>query len=68
MTLEDLGERLFATVGETAAITRYDRRTIRRAIERGEIPAIKAGATWRVPTSWLREVSQPTAGRVPAAT
>lgn len=57
MTLEDLGERLFATVGEVSEITRYDRRTIRRSIERGEIPAIKAGVTWRVPTSWLRQVA-----------
>jgi excisionase family DNA binding protein len=55
MTLDDLGERLFATVNETAAITRYDPRTVRRAIERGEMPGIKVGVTWRVPVAWLRE-------------
>jgi excisionase family DNA binding protein len=32
-----------------------DRRTLRSAIERGEIPATRAGATWRVPVSWLCE-------------
>lgn len=54
-TIKDLDGRLFATVPETADITRYDPRTIRRAIEAGEIPATRAGATWRIPVAWIRE-------------
>jgi hypothetical protein len=27
---------------------------VRRAIEAGEIPAVRAGTTWRVPTAWIR--------------
>lgn len=54
-TINDLADRLFATVPETADITGYDVRTIRKAIEAGEIPAIKWGATSRIPTVWLRE-------------
>jgi excisionase family DNA binding protein len=47
--------RLFATVPEAAAILRYDVRTVRRGIAAGEIPATKAGSTYRVPVSWLRK-------------
>jgi excisionase family DNA binding protein len=53
-TLRRLGERLFATTMETAAVLRYDARTVRRAIEAGEIPAVRAGSTYRIPTAWLR--------------
>lgn len=49
-----LGDRLFATTTEVAAILRYDGRTVRKAIEAGDIPAVRAGSTWRVPTAWLR--------------
>jgi excisionase family DNA binding protein len=49
-----LNGKLFADVPETAQILRYDPRTVRRAIESGEIPAIRAGGRWRIPTSWLR--------------
>ena len=52
--LQRLGTRLFATTTETAAIFCYDTRTVRRAIEAGEIPAVRAGTTWRVPTAWIR--------------
>jgi excisionase family DNA binding protein len=54
-TLHDLEGRNFATVPEVAGILRYDVRTVRRAINDGEIPAVKAGATYRVPVAWLRE-------------
>jgi len=50
-----LDGKLFADVPETAQILRYDQRTVRRAIEAGEIPAVRAGGRWRIPTSWLRE-------------
>jgi excisionase family DNA binding protein len=52
---EVLDSKLFADVPETAEILRYDPRTVRRAIEAGEIPAVRAGGRWRVPTAWLRE-------------
>jgi excisionase family DNA binding protein len=54
-TLEEILDGLFADVPETAAVLRYDARTVRRAIEAGEIPAVRAGERWRVPTAWLRE-------------
>ena len=54
-TAEVLDGNLFADVPETAEILRYDERTVRRAIEAGEIPAVRAGERWRVPTAWLRE-------------
>ncbi|HEY5360300.1 MAG TPA: helix-turn-helix domain-containing protein [Streptosporangiaceae bacterium] len=50
-----LDGKLFADVPETAEILRYDQRTVRRAIEAGEIPAVRAGGRWRVPTTWLRQ-------------
>ena len=57
LTIADLGDRLFADVPETAALLRIDERTCRRSIERGEIPAIRTGQRWRVPTSWLRSAA-----------
>ena len=55
--LERLDGRLFATVTEASAVLSYDRmgRTIRKAIEAGEIPAVKAGSTYRIPVSWIRQ-------------
>lgn len=49
--------RLFLSVPELSAMLGYDRlgRTVRKGIEAGEIPAIRVGATWRIPVSWLRE-------------
>jgi excisionase family DNA binding protein len=61
--LRRLDGRLFATVTETAAILRYDARTVRKAIEAGEIPAVRAGSTYRVPTDWIRESVSPAAQR-----
>lgn len=51
VALDRLKDRLFATTTEAAAVLRYDS----RAIESGEIPAVRAGATWRIPTAWLRK-------------
>ncbi len=53
--LERLDGKLFASTTECAAILRYDHRTIRKAIEAGEIPAVRFGSTYRVPAEWLRE-------------
>lgn len=53
--LERIDGKLFATTTECGAVLRYDTRTVRQGIESGEIPAIRVGATWRIPTAWLRE-------------
>jgi excisionase family DNA binding protein len=66
-TLDEILDGLFADVPETAAVLRYDARTVRRAIEAGEIPAVRAGERWRVPTSWLREQARLGGGDAPAA-
>lgn len=52
--LERISGRLFATTTETAAILGYDPRTVRKAIDAGEIPSVQVGATRRVPVAWLR--------------
>lgn len=62
-----LRDKLFANVPEAAQVLRYDERTIRSAIAAGEIPAVKAGAQWRIPTAWLREQALLGGGDVPAA-
>jgi excisionase family DNA binding protein len=54
LTLDDLAGVLFATVPEAASVLRYDVRTVRRGIADGDIPAVKAGATYRIPVAWLR--------------
>ena len=66
--LERLDGRLFATVTEASAILGYDKqgRTVRAAIAAGVIPAIRAGATWRVPVAWLR--AQASAGAASPST
>ena len=53
--LERISGRLFATTTEAGQILRYDRRTLRKGIESGEIPAVRVGACFRIPTAWLRE-------------
>lgn len=57
--LARLDGRLFATVTEVAAILRYDARTVRKAIEAGEIPALRAGSTYRITVEWLRAQMAP---------
>lgn len=60
--LKRLEGRLFATTTETAAILHHDPRTIRKAIDAGEIPSIRVGATRRVPVSWITEQARLSAG------
>lgn len=55
MTLDDLGDRLFAYVPEVARILCRDERTVRAAIRTGQIPATKTGQRYIVRVSWLRE-------------
>jgi excisionase family DNA binding protein len=53
--LEELAEairgKLFMTVTEVAELARVDQRTLRRAIEAGEIPTVRLGNTVRIPTA-----------------
>jgi hypothetical protein len=55
MTLDDLGDRLFAYVPEVARILGRDERTVRAAIKVGQIPATKTGQRYIVRVAWLRE-------------
>jgi excisionase family DNA binding protein len=43
--------KLFMTVPEFAQLARVDQRTLRRAIDAGEIPAVRLGNTVRIPTA-----------------
>jgi excisionase family DNA binding protein len=52
---EKLASQLFLSAPEAAALYRVDRRTLYRALENGEIPGIKVGVTWKIPTAWLRK-------------
>ncbi|MGH3220226.1 MAG: helix-turn-helix domain-containing protein [Streptosporangiaceae bacterium] len=65
--LARLDGRLFATTTETAALLGYDPRTLRKGIEGGDIPAVRAGATFRVPVSWIREQARLEASGAPGA-
>jgi excisionase family DNA binding protein len=49
------GGRVFALVREAAAVLGADVRTVRRAIENGDVPAVRVGSVTRVPVAWLRE-------------
>lgn len=55
--LADLTGKLFADVAETAEVLRIDGRTVRRMCDAGDIPAIRTGRRWRVPTSWLSQAA-----------
>jgi excisionase family DNA binding protein len=57
--LERIEGMLFATTTEAAAVLGIDARTLRKAIEAGDIPATRAGKTYRIPTIWLREQALP---------
>lgn len=50
----DLELDLFATPPEVAALFRVDARTIRHAVEKGEIPGTRIRGTYRIPTAWVR--------------
>jgi hypothetical protein len=56
-----------ATVAEVAAFERVDERTIRKALEAGEIPgAFRRGRSWRVVTAvYLRTLSSGLAEATP---
>lgn len=52
---ERLDGRWFVSVAEVAEVLGVDPRTVRRAIEAGEVPAVRVGQRYRVPAAWLRE-------------
>jgi excisionase family DNA binding protein len=49
---EALASRLFVTANEAAALLRWDARTVRNLIHEGDIPAARAGNTYRIPPVW----------------
>jgi hypothetical protein len=52
--LGDLTGQTFAGVPVVARVLGRDQRTIRRAAEKGLIPATKIGSRWAIPVAWLR--------------
>jgi hypothetical protein len=50
----DLETRTFIKTTEWAAITLTDARTVRRAIEAGQIPAVRICGAIRIPAEWAR--------------
>lgn len=55
--LQRLKGRLFATTTEVSIIFGYDPegRTVRKAVDAGEIPHVRVGATRRIPVAWVME-------------
>ena len=52
----DLDEQqLFLDIPAVARALGRDARTVRRCLEKGEIPGQKFGARWSVPASWVRQ-------------
>jgi excisionase family DNA binding protein len=52
--LQRLDGKLFASTTETAVVLDCDARTVRKAMDAGEIPSVQVGSTRRVPVSWIR--------------
>lgn len=50
-----LADRLFLTAAEAGRVLGVDARSVRRAIEGGQVPGVRVGQQWRVPAAWLRE-------------
>jgi hypothetical protein len=55
--LADLEGKLFASAPEAAVVLRSDPRSVRRAIDAGDIPAVAVGPRKLVPVRWLREAA-----------
>lgn len=60
MVNEGDGSATFLTVGEVAEYMRLSRMTVYRMIERGEIPALRVGRSFRVPKAALDNVLERT--------
>jgi excisionase family DNA binding protein len=48
-----IGNRMFTTVPVVARVLDLDERTVRRGIERGELPGLRVGSTIRIPVAEL---------------
>jgi excisionase family DNA binding protein len=48
-----VGDHLFTTVPKVAQLLDLDERTVRRGIERGELPGFRVGSTIRIPVAEL---------------
>ena len=59
LTLAYFDGLLFATVPEAASVLRYHPDTLRQAIADGDVPAVRAGATHRIPVAWIRAQAEP---------
>lgn len=55
--VDGLSGRLFLTVREVADLLRLDERSVRRAVERDEIPAVRIGNSIRIPTAAFRDMA-----------
>lgn len=53
---------LTLSVQDVAAFLNVDERTIRRGIERGQVPGKKIGRIWRIPRTYVLEFTQPADG------
>ena len=57
-------EKLLWGVPETARLLGLDAKTVRKAVEAGEIPSAKYGRLIKIPGWWIRQQRD---GRAPAA-
>jgi excisionase family DNA binding protein len=48
-----VGDRMFTTVPVVAQLLDLDERTVRRGIERGQLPGLRVGSAIRVPVAEL---------------
>jgi excisionase family DNA binding protein len=67
LPVETLAERLFVTPAEAAELLDLDPRTVRAALQRGEIPGTRVGERWKIPTAWLRQQAAWSGNDAPAA-
>jgi excisionase family DNA binding protein len=69
LDLADLRARLFTTVPVVADLLDLDERTVRRGIQRGELPAVRVGNTLRIPVAAVLRLAgiDPTTEAEPAA-
>jgi excisionase family DNA binding protein len=53
-----IGNRIFTTVPVVAQLLDLDERTVRRGIERGELPGIRVGSSIRIPVAELLRLAR----------
>jgi excisionase family DNA binding protein len=52
-----IGNRLFTTVSVVAELMDLDERSVRRGIERGDLPGIRVGSAIRIPVAALSRLA-----------